>query len=162
MRWQVPVACVPSGPPPLLSLSSFPPLSVFPSLSPFIQRGSRPVVPAMRSKQHKACSLTFWSHTLDGEGGNEQTARQPMRTCPYRTEVGRESSSVQFSSVSQSCPTLFDPMDHSIPGFPALHRLPEFTQTHVHRVGDAIQPSALLSSPFPPTFNLSQHQGLFP
>ena len=60
--------------------------------------------------------------------------------------------SVQFSSVTQSCPTLCDPMNHSMPGLPAHHQLPEFTQTHVHRVGDAIQPSHPLSSssPLPP------------
>ena len=67
----------------------------------------------------------------------------------------------QFSSVTQSCPTLCDPTDSSMPGLPVHHQLPEFTQTHVHWVGDAIQPSNLLSSPSPPTFNLSQHQGLF-
>ena len=67
----------------------------------------------------------------------------------------------QFSSVAQSCPILSDPMDCRIPGFPVHHQLPEFTQIHVHRVRDAIQPSHLLSSPSPPTFNLSQHQGLF-
>ena len=68
----------------------------------------------------------------------------------------------QFSSVqSQSCPTLCDPTDCSMPGFPVHHQLPEFTQTHVHWVGDAIQPSHPLSSPSPPAFNLSQHQGLF-
>ena len=67
--------------------------------------------------------------------------------------------SVQFSSVAQSCPTLHDPMDCSRPGFP-VHRQPsELVQTHIHWVGDAIQPSHLLSSPSPPTFNLSQHQG---
>ena len=65
---------------------------------------------------------------------------------------------VQFSSVTQSCPTLCDPMDCSTPGFPVYHQLPEFTQTHVHWVGDAIQPSHPLLSPSPPTFNLSQHQ----
>ena len=70
-------------------------------------------------------------------------------------------SSVQFSLVNQSCPTLCDPMDHSMPGFPIHHQLPEFTQTHVHWVGDATQPSHPLSSPSPPIFNLSQHQGLF-
>ena len=69
--------------------------------------------------------------------------------------------SVQFSSVAQSCPTLCDPVDCSTPGLPVYHQLPEFTQTHVHWVGDAIQPSPPLSSPSPPTFNLSQHQGLF-
>ena len=58
--------------------------------------------------------------------------------------------SVQFSSVTQSCPTLCDPMNRSMPGLPVHHHLPEFTQTHVHRVGDAIQPSHPLSSPFPP------------
>ena len=67
--------------------------------------------------------------------------------------------SVQFSSVSQSCPTLCDPMDCGTPGLPVHHWLPEFTQTHVHWVGDAIQPSHPLSSPSPPAFNLSQHQG---
>ena len=60
-------------------------------------------------------------------------------------------TSVQFSSVAQACPTLFDHMNHSTPGFPVHHQLPEFTQTHVHRVGDAIQPSHSLSYPFPPT-----------
>ena len=56
---------------------------------------------------------------------------------------------IQFSSVAQLCPTLCDPMNCSTPGFPVHHQLPEFTQTHVHRVGDAIQPSHPLSSPFP-------------
>ena len=70
-------------------------------------------------------------------------------------------SSVQFSSVAQSCPTLCDPMNHSTPGLPVHHQLPEFTQTHVHWVTDAIQPSHPLSSPSPPAPNPSQHQGLF-
>ena len=70
-------------------------------------------------------------------------------------------SSVQFSSVTQSCPILCDPMNHSMPGLPVYHQLLEFTPTHVHRVGDAIQPSHPLLSPSPPAFNLSQHQGLF-
>ena len=67
----------------------------------------------------------------------------------------------QFSSVAQLCPTLCDPMNRSTPGHPVHHQLPEFTQTHVHRVSDAIQPSHPLLSPSPPAFNLSQHQGLF-
>ena len=67
----------------------------------------------------------------------------------------------QFSSVLQSCLTLCDPMDWSTPGFPVYQRLLERIQTHVHRVSDAIQPSHLLSTPSPPAFNLSQHQGLF-
>ena len=65
------------------------------------------------------------------------------------------------SSVTQLCPTLCDPMNHSTPGLPVHHQLPESTQTHVHRVGDAIQPSHPLLSPSPPTLNLSQHQGIF-
>ena len=67
----------------------------------------------------------------------------------------------QFSSVAQSCPTLCDPMDCSTPGLPVHHQLPEFTQTHIHRVGDAIQPSHALLSPSSPALNLSQHQGLW-
>ena len=69
--------------------------------------------------------------------------------------------SVQFSSVAQSCLTLCNPMNRSAPGLPVHHQLPEFTQTHVHRVSDAIQPSHPLSSPSPPALTLSQHQGLF-
>ena len=68
---------------------------------------------------------------------------------------------VQFSSVAQSCPTLCDPMNRSTPGLPVHHQLPEFTQTHIHRVRDAIQPSHPLSSPSPPAPNPSQHQSLF-
>ena len=70
-------------------------------------------------------------------------------------------SSVQFSSVAQLCPTLCDPMNHSTPGLPVHHQLLEFTQTHVHQVGDAIQPSHPLSSPSPPAPNPSQHQSIF-
>ena len=68
--------------------------------------------------------------------------------------------SIQFSSVTQSCPTLCNPMDYSTPCLP-VHELPGVTQTHVLWVSDAIQPSHPLPSPFPPAFNLSQHQGLF-
>ena len=67
----------------------------------------------------------------------------------------------QFSSVAQSCPTLCDPTDWSMPGFTVHHQLLELTQTHVHWVGDPIQPSHPLSSPSPSAFDLSQHQGLF-
>ena len=67
----------------------------------------------------------------------------------------------QFSSVAQSCLTLCDPEDCSTPGFPVHHQLPELVQIHVHRDGDAIQPSHPLSSPSPSALNLSRHQGLF-
>ena len=72
-----------------------------------------------------------------------------------------EFSSVQFSSVAQSCLTLCDPMNHNMPGLPVHHQLPESTQTHVHCVSDAIQPSHPLSSPSLSALNLSQQQGLF-
>ena len=72
-----------------------------------------------------------------------------------------ENLSVQFSLVAQSCPTLCDPMNRSTPGLPVHHQLPEFTQTHVHRVSDAIQPSHPRSSPSPPALNPAQHQSLF-
>ena len=73
----------------------------------------------------------------------------------------KNNACVQFSSVAQSCPTLCDPMNRSTPGLPVHHQLPQFTQTHVHRVSDAIQPYRPLSSPFPPAPNPSQHQSLF-
>ena len=68
---------------------------------------------------------------------------------------------VQIRSVTQLCPTLCDSMNHSTPGLPVRHQFPEFTQTHVHRVSDAIQPSHPLSSPSPLALNPSQHQTLF-
>ena len=71
------------------------------------------------------------------------------------------SNSSQFSSVTQLCPILCDPMDCSMPGLPVHHQLPELVEIHVHRVSHAIQPSHPLLSPSPPAFNLSQHQGLF-
>ena len=86
---------------------------------------------------------------------------------PYTLRVPRlypdlpRSPPLQFSSVAQSCPTLCDPMNRSTPGLPVHHQLLEFTQTHVHRVSGAIQPSHPLSLPCPPALNPSQHQGLF-
>ena len=77
---------------------------------------------------------------------------------PWSGDIG---NSVQFSSVSQLCLTLCDPMSCSTPGLPVHHQLLKFTQTHVHRVCDAIQPSHPLSSPSPPAPNPSQHQSLF-
>ena len=84
--------------------------------------------------------------------GNCKSKPQWASTLPIRT---------QFSSVTQSCPTLCDPMNRSTPGLPVHHQLPEFTQTHAHRVGDATQPSHPLSSPSPPAPNPSQHWALF-
>ena len=87
-------------------------------------------------------------------------------TCCEKHNIGLTSkiykcSSVQFSSVAQSCPTLCDPMNRNMPGLPVHHQLPELTQTHVHWVGDTIQPSHPLSSPSHPDPNPSQNQGLF-
>ena len=77
------------------------------------------------------------------------------------TSSSRSNRLYQFSSVTQSCPTLCDPMNCSTPGLPVYHQLPQSTQTHVHWVGDAIQPSHPLLSPSPPALTFSQHQGLF-
>ena len=81
-----------------------------------------------------------------------------LDSLPFELQ-GRSCS--RFSSVAQSCPTLCHPMACSTPGFPVPHQLLELTQTHVHRFGDAIQPSHPLLSPSPPAFKLSQRQGLF-
>ena len=78
-----------------------------------------------------------------------------------RWAVGKSMYSHHFRSVAQSSPTLCDPMNRSTPGLPVHHQLPEFTQTHVHRVSDAIQPSHPLLSPYTPARNSSQHQRLF-
>ena len=86
-------------------------------------------------------------------GGEEANSNIPVSM--------KRSDSVQFSSVTQSCPTLCDTMNRRMPGLPVHHQLPEFTQTCVHRVSDAIQPSHPLSSPSPPAPNPSQLQGLF-
>ena len=72
-----------------------------------------------------------------------------------------ELGTVQFSSISQSCPTLCDPVNHSMPDLPVHHQLMDFTQTHIHQVSDAIQPSHPPSSPSPPAPIPSQHQSLF-
>ena len=84
-----------------------------------------------------------------------------LRETESSREQGGTFSSVQFSLVAQSCLTLCNPMDGSMPGFPVHHQLLEFTQTHVQWVGDAIQPSHPLLFPSPPAFSLSEHQGLF-
>ena len=94
-----------------------------------------------------ACSpITSWE--IEGE------------TLETVSELDMEQSD-QIRSVAQSCPTLCEPMNCSTPGLPVHHQLPEFTETHVHRVSDAIQPSHPLSSPSPPAPNPSQHQSLF-
>ena len=85
---------------------------------------------------------------------------EPIIQCEV-SQKEKDKYHIQFSSVTQSCPTLCDPTEHSTPGLPVHHQVPEFTQTHVHRVRDAIQPSHPRSFPSPPAPHPSQHQGLF-
>ena len=85
----------------------------------------------------------------------------PGRSMQWDLEICLRNPSVQFSSVAQSYPTLWNPMDCSTPGLSVHHQLPELAQSCVHRLGDAIQPTHSLSPPSPPAFSLSQHQGLF-
>ena len=104
----------------------------------------------------------YWSLTSDTRDQNQKTfqiASMNKLTSMKEKEKKGKFSSVHFSSVAQSCPTLPDPMNRSMPGLPVHHHLPEFT--HDHRVSDVIQPSHPLSSPSPPAPNLSQHQSLF-
>ena len=126
------------------------------------------------SKRQKTnfANITFFCHSTSKEGNKlinyhhitlGQVATNASNTILYLLRYGFQTrlTQFQFSSVAQSHPTLCNPMDCSTPGLPVHHRLPEFTQTHVHWVRDAIQPSHLLSSPFPPALSPSQHQGLF-
>ena len=92
-------------------------------------------------------------------GLDDRICVSQLLLCYKKTPQSLQFSSV--SSVAQSCPTLCDSMNHSMPGLPVHHQLPEFTQTHVHWVGDAIQPSHPLSSPSPPAPSPYQHQSLF-
>ena len=98
-----------------------------------------------------------WEGCLSDRGSSRSLHMCPVLLCQYFLEE----KSVQFSSVAQSCPTLCNPMNRSTPGLPVHHKVPEFTQTQVHRVSDAIQPSHPLASPSPPAPNPSQHQSLF-
>ena len=91
----------------------------------------------------------------------EQELYQGKLVLIFQISVCWHPISQSVRSVAQSCPNLCDPMNCSIPGLPVHHQLPKLAHTHVHRVGDTIQPSHPLFSPSPPTFNLSQHQGLF-
>ena len=108
----------------------------------------------------KELDTTYWLNNNNREKNMLGKRRKYVCVC-LREESLRRFSSVQFSSVTQSCPNLCDPMNCSMPGLPVHHQLPESTQTHVHWAGDAIQPSHPLSSPSPPALNLSQHQSLF-
>ena len=104
------------------------------------------------------------SKSLSGEHPSFGRSDKPLRGLPVHFRPQPPKLDLWFYacySVTQSCFTLCYPMDCSTPGFPVFHYLPELAQTHVHLVGDVIQPSHPLSSPFPLSFNLFQHQGLF-
>ena len=116
------------------------------------------------SNQSILCKLNKRIKELQVQQFKLQTKNETQKKNFFSASVGSEVlsfSSVQFSSVAQSCPTFWDPMNRSTPGLPVHHQLPEFTQTHVHQVSDAIQPSHPLSSRSPPTPNPSQHHSLF-
>ena len=124
-------------------------------------------MPVRMAVIQKSTNNTCW--TGCGEKGTllhcwwECRLVQPLWRTVWRflKKLEIELPSVQFSSVAQSCPTLCDPMNHSTPGLPVHHQLPEFTQTHVHQIGDTIQPSHPLSSPSPPAPSPTQNQSLF-
>ena len=128
------------------------------TVADFIFLGSKITADGDCSHETKRClllgrkSMTNLESTL-----KSRDITLPTKVCLVKTMV----FPVQFSSVTQSCLTLCDPMNRSTPGLPVPHQFPEFTQTHVHWVCDAIQPPHPLSSPSPPAFNLSHHQGLF-
>jgi len=120
------------------------------------------------------CSLIQWDIYYCSRYCSRNVAVKKTGENPFSMELSSEIwvlvlililtpfiSSVQFNSVDQPCPTLCNPIDCSMPGLPVYHQLPELTQTHVHWVSDAIQPSRPLSSPSLPALSLSQHQGLF-
>ena len=132
-----------------------------PVFLPGKSQGQRSLV-GYSPKDHKESEMTEWL-SLPFTSGYIQSIRFPTFSMGIKPAcLPHHSVSVQFSSVAQSCPTLWDPMNRSTPGLPVHHQLPEFTQTHVRRVGDAIQPSHPLPSPSPPAPNPSQQQGLFP
>ena len=140
-----------------------PPATARPAASTNRLPGLRSPRPFPQSSQNRAMCLN--NARLPGLTGST-TWTPPRRGAQaggvYQVQPGEDlDRAVQFSSVAQSCPTLCDPMNRSTPGLPVHHQLPDFTQTHAQRVGDAIQPSHPLSSPSPPVPNPSPHQGLF-
>ena len=114
-----------------------------------------------RPKKGEICTETLFLHSYERWVRAVLKPSAPNRKEQKRRNPGHLCSLTQFSSVAQSCPTLCDLMNRSTPGLPVHHKLPEFTQTHADRVGNAIQSSHPLSSPSHPAPNPYQHQGLF-
>ena len=111
-----------------------------------------------------ADDTTFWAESEELKSllmkVKEESEKVGLKLSIQKTKI-MSSGPIQFSSITQSCPTLCDPMNFSMLGLPVRYQLLEFTQTHVHKVGNAIQPSHPLSSPSPPAPNPSRHQSLF-
>ena len=141
------------------SCATFSSLVVFPMNSSYLHLPAFSTIsPLLSQRARTTISYPFLHHdpwTLHTITWNNHRSPNLFDWCP-ETYI-----SAQFSSVTQSYPILCNPMDCSTPGLPVHHQLPEFTQTHIHWVGNAIQPSHPLSSSSPPAFNLSQHQDLF-
>ena len=121
------------------------------------------IMPRLEDRKRRAVKPTcgggrqaWWGVGMDSVGRLVAGSEAKPRRC-----AAEVFSLTQFSSVVQSCPILCDPVNSSTPGLPVHHHLLDFTQAHVHRVGDAIQPSHPLSPPSPPAPNPSQHQSLF-
>ena len=131
--------------------------------SPALQADSLPSEPPEKPKKTGVGNLSLLQGNFPSQESNWGLLHcwQILYQLSYLGSPNTSFSSVQFSSVAQLCPTLCDPMNCSMPGLPVHHQLPEFTQTHVHWVGDAIQPSLPLSSSSPPAPNPSQHRSLF-
>ena len=138
----------------------------------FILNGEKLKALPLRSGTRQGCSLSPLSFNIvlevlsiasreEKEIQGIQIRKEEVKLSLFADDMIPYTSSVQFSSVTQSCLTLWDAMDFRTPGFPVHHQLLELAQTHVHQVGDAIQSSHPLSSPSPPAPNPSQHQGLF-
>ena len=142
-----------------LSLSLY--LSFSSLLSEELQHGQFCCVQLISNQTCTEC-LPYEKYSASSMGKSE---KEKWLSLPSETELSSEGDkigfrSAQFSSVTQSCPTLCNPMNCSMPGLHVHHQLQEFTQTLVHRVSDTIQPSHPLSSPSPPAPNPSQHQSL--
>ena len=159
----------------LKRVQSFPPWNSFFQQSCQLQSMTVLLFQFSGYRLEQALTLPFISHLLVNlianfekkKSGSNIFSQSPLLMLPSKPSpslawiISIASCSVQFSTVAQSCLILCKPMDCSTPGLPVLHYLPELAQTHVHWVGDAIQPFRPLLSPYPPAFNLSQHQGLF-
>ena len=117
--------------------------------------------PKIENKTKKSAFPTPVQYGVEYSSQSNKAMESNIRHKVWKGRSIAVFSPVQFSSATQSCLTLHDPMDHSTPGLLVHHKLLESTQTHLHWVVDAIQPSHPLSSPSPPALNPSQHQGLF-